>query len=125
MFKKTVEILKSEPGQSTAILAVAVLSIWLIGCQSKVKSLNGSNMLVSRSELENELSHILAVAELRFVELNRQDEIKQIIFNSAMLMAKSGAINPIGVLATFGAILGLGATVDNVKKRKKLKELEK
>ena len=120
---KIIKYLLTEIGQTTAIVIIALLIIWLIGCQSKVKSLNGGNILVSRGELKNELDHVLAVAELRFVELDRQDEIKQIIFNSALLMARSGAINPIGVLTTFGAILGLGATVDNVKKRKEIKKL--
>jgi len=121
-FKK---YLLTEMGQSISIVVILLLCVWIFGCQSKVESLNGTRQLVNRGELKIELDHILAKAELNFQELDRQDEIKQIIFNSALMMAKSGSINPIGVLTTFGAILGLGATVDNVKKRKKIKALEK
>ncbi len=118
------KILQDELGESIAICIVVMLLIWLIGCQAKVKSLNGTSLQVTRGELQNELDHILSVAELRFRELDRMDEIKQMIFNAALIMAKSGSINPIGVLTTFGAILGLGATVDNVKKRKDIKKLK-
>ena len=73
--------------------------------------------------MKNELDHILSVAELRFQELDQQDRIRQIIFDSAIMMAQSGKVSPLGILTTLGAILGLGATADNVVLRKKQKKL--
>lgn len=120
---KLKKYLLTETGQSIAVIVILLLCVWIFGCQSKVRSLNGSLDEVTRVELKNELDHLLTVAESRFLELDRQDEIKQMIFNSALMMARGGSINPIGVMTTFGAILGLGATVDNVKKRKEIKKL--
>lgn len=124
MIETLKKFLKNETGQAIAIIIVGCLCFWIFGCQPKVQSLNGSGFKVGRMELQNELDHILSKAELRFAELNRQEEIRQIIFNFALLTAKSGAINPIGVLTTIGMILGLGATADNVVKRKKIKKLK-
>ena len=123
MFEKTVTLIKSNIGQSIAVLIASCLVLWLFGCQPKTESLNGSKILVNRTQLENELDHILSVAELRFQELDQQDRMRQIIFDSAIIMAQSGKVSPLGILTTLGAIFGAGATVDNVAKRKKLKEL--
>jgi len=76
---------------------------------------------VTRDELHDELSFIIAQAETRFKSLDRQDELKQLITDQALLFAQGGAINPIGLLTANAALLGIGATVDNVRRRKKEK----
>ncbi len=123
MAKKLLDLTKKEIGQIIAIILAAGLLFWAYGCESKVKALNGSLRSVTRAELAMELDLILAKAELRFADLDQQDRIKKVLFDNAMLYAQSGTINPFGVLTTLAGIIGLGATVDNVRKRKEIKKI--
>lgn len=99
-----------------AILAIAIL-IWAYGCQSKVVSIVNTPALVTRAELELEVDHFLKSAEIRFTELGQQDEFKRTIFAVAMTFLEGGSINPAAIALIIGNILGLGAVVDNVRKR--------
>lgn len=99
-----------------SILAIGILA-WSYGCQSKVVSITNTPVLVTRAELELEVDHFLKTAEIRFIELNLQDEFKQTFFAMAIEFMQSGKINPIAIALTIGNLLGLGAVVDNVRKR--------
>ncbi len=98
------------------ILAIAVLG-WTYGCQSKVVSITNTPVLITRAELELEVDHFLKTAEIRFTELDRQDEFKRTFFAMAIEFMKGGQINPVAVALSIGSLLGFGAVVDNVKKR--------
>lgn len=98
------------------ILAIATL-VWSYGCQSKVVSITNTPILVTRAELELEVDHFLKTAEIRFIELDRQDEFKQTFFAMAIEFMQGGKINPIAVALTIGNLLGIGAIADNIKKR--------
>ena len=95
----------------------AIILVWSYGCESKVTSLANAPVLVTRAELEVEVDHFLKNAEIRFIELNRQDEFKRTFFTIAIEFMSTGKINPLAVALTLGNLLGLGAVVDNVRKR--------
>lgn len=99
-----------------SILAIAVL-IWCYGCESKVVSITNTPQLITRPELELEVDHFLKQAEIRFAELDQQDEFKRTFFTMAISFMETGQINPLAIALTIGNLLGFGAIVDNVRKR--------
>lgn len=121
--KKLINLLRNEAGQLTALLLCLTILFWIYGCPSKAISLQGTGTLVPRAVLQMELDAFMALAEIRFAELNRQDAFRKALFNVAVLTAESGSINPYGVMATLLGVLGVGSAVDNVKMRIKIKKL--
>jgi hypothetical protein len=111
-------------GMFVALFIVSGLLIWTYGCESTVSSLIHPDTKVNRGELnlevqretqrlEAELDMLTKQAAEKFQQLDRQDEIKQKLFNFAAVSAESGTVNPLGVITLLGAFLGAGAVVDN------------
>ena len=100
------------------LICFAVL-IFAHGCESKVTSITTPSARVSRSELEVEVESFLAIADLRFADLNKQDEFRNELFKHAALWAQGGTLNPVGLALSLASIIGVGATVDNVTKRRR------
>jgi len=123
MLKKITEFLNHERYQVIAITVCIGLLIWFIGCESKVRSLSDPSVRITRDELASEIDFYLANAEIRFKDLDRQDELKQTILDAALLYGQTGTINPMGLIATLAGVLGVGATVDNVRKRRDLRDV--
>ena len=105
------------------IIAAAVL-IWAYGCQSQVTSIVNPTVLVNRGQLKIEVDNFIAQAELKFQDLDRQDEVKSTLFAFAIDFMQGGKINPAAVALTIGNILGLGAIIDNVRKRTHINTLK-
>jgi len=105
------------------ILAVLVL-LWAYGCHSKVVSITNSPLLVTRAELELEVDHFLKSAEIRFQELDLQDEFKRTFFAMAIDFMQGGKINPLAIALAIGNLVGFGAVVDNVRKRTHINTLK-
>jgi len=91
--------------------------IFAYSCQSVVVSMIDPMQKVTRSELVAEVDLYLANAARKFDDLDRQDLVKDTIFNSVLDLAQGKPLNPIGIALTFAGILGLGAGADNVRKR--------
>jgi len=100
------------------LLCFGVL-IFAHGCESKVTSITTPSAKVSRSELQVEVESFLAIADLRFADLNKQDEFRNELFKHAALWAQGGTLNPVGLALSLASIIGIGATVDNVTKRRR------
>lgn len=106
-----------------SVLAIAIL-IWTYGCESQVTSILYAPDLVNRGQLQIEVDTFIAQAELKFVDLDRQDEVKSTLFNVAIDFMQGGKVNPAAVAIVIGNILGLGAVVDNVRKRTLIQTLK-
>lgn len=100
----------------SSIIVISILA-WCYGCPSQVVSIHNPPAKVTRAELEIEVDHFLKQAEIRFAELDQKDEFKRAIFAAAMEFMSQGKINPIAIVITLGNILGIGAAIDNVRKR--------
>lgn len=100
----------------SSILCTVILA-WVYGCPSTVVSVHNPPALVTRGELEIEVDHFLKLAEIRFEELDQQDEFKRTFFAWAIEFMSAGKINPLAVALSLGNLLGLGAVIDNVRKR--------
>lgn len=99
-----------------SILCILTI-VWVYGCPSRVTSITKAPELVTRAELEIEVDYFLEMAEVRFAELDQQDEFKRTIFAFAISLLESGSLNPGAVALVLGNLLGLGAIIDNVRKR--------
>lgn len=109
------------------VLAVPVCFLILLygySCQSTVVSLSSPGLKVTRAELVFEVDQLLAQAELKFDDLDRQDLVKDTIFNSVLELAQGKSINPIGIAIALAGILGIGAVGDNIRKRTHINTLK-
>lgn len=103
-----------------AVLCIGLV-FWFYGCESKVDSVLHDGLKINRSSLQIEIESLIATAEARVADLDRQDAFKSALFEQAVLLAQGGTINPVGLGLTLAGILGIGATVDDVRTRKRVK----
>jgi len=112
-----------ERYQTISIIVSALLLIGFYGCEPRCKSIINPAETVSRAELDIEIDTVIAKANAGYASLESQEELRQLLFEQSIKAASTGTFNPIAVMTSIGAILGLGATVDNVRKRKVIKKL--
>lgn len=105
-----------------AIVLLTAFLFWGYGCPSRVTSLNDPAVKVTRPELQIELDHIIATAEFRLADLERQDRIRDIIFQNALLMVEGGTLNPIGIATMLAGIYGVTRGGSDIVKRVKKKK---
>ena len=122
--KKLAELFRHYQGTSIAIVIVIASLYWIYGCESKVMSIINMPAKVTRSELKIEIDAFLATAEIRYAELDKQDEFKKKVVEFAVIMAEGGTLNPAGVVVGLAAVLGVGGIVDNRKKDSLIKLLQ-
>jgi len=124
--------IRHNQGMFVALLICAAIFVWTFGCPSKVGSLIEPAKMVTAEELnleieqeqarlEGELDNLLKRAKLKKAELDRQDAIKEKLTEFAAITAQSGAVNPVGIMALLGDIIGMGLLVDNRIKDKVIK----
>ena len=130
--KKAAKWISHNQGSFLAFMVIAGIGIWLIGCHSQVSSIKEPALRVNRAELkievdseiariEAELSLIMKQAELKKKDLDRQDAIKQKLFDFAAITAEGQTVNPAGVVGLLFSVLGIGAVIDNRIKDKVIK----
>lgn len=107
----------------STFIALAVVG-WAYGCQASVQSILRPASRLNRTEFHGEVESIAAQVQSRYESLDRQDELKQKLFNLAIEYAQSGHINPLAVAITLGNIVGLGAVIDNRRKDVLIKTLK-
>ena len=93
--------------------------IWVYGCESAVKSPVSDKMVgreVLQFEVGQEVARLQKELEIAVNDLDKQDEIKQAIFNLGLTVASGGQINPLGVAMGLAGILGIGTIADNREK---------
>lgn len=113
--------LNHERYQIIAVIIVVFFTVWIQCCVSTTNSLLDDNRKVTRNELIAEMDLILARCADRVNSLDQQDALKNAIAENALLFAETGTINPVGLVTTVFSVLGLGAVVDNMRRRKDAK----
>lgn len=124
--------IRHNQGEFVAIIICVGLLVWTFGCQSKVTSLVDPSRKVTAEELnleleaesrrlEAELEQLLAQADLKYLDLARQDAIKQKLLDFALLAGEAGTLNPSGLVGLLVGVLGIGAVMDNRIKDKVIK----
>lgn len=121
---KLYALFRHNSGLILSTLLVPAILIYAYSCQSVVVSTIAGRGKISRPELVAEVDLFLAAAEAKFADLDRQDLVKDTIFNSVIDLAQGKAPNPIAVALVIGNMLGLGAVIDNVRKRTHINTLK-
>lgn len=122
---KIFKFYKHNAGFVTNLLLAPLVLIYAYGCQSTVLSLVNSNLQVNRSELIGEVNSFLAMAESRFENLDRQDLVRNTMFNSLSELITTNPTSPAGIGLFVANLLGIGAVIDNVRKRTLIDVLKK
>lgn len=99
----------------TALVTIGLL-IYIYGCEPKVWSLNYSNRRVTRSELQLELNQIIGLAELRMLDLDRQERLRAVILQNALILVQGQPFNPVGLITAVAAVYGVSQAGCNVSK---------
>jgi len=122
LITKLLKSLNENHAIAIGSVIVIVICLYGYGCQSKVPSMLEPELKVNRAELETEVEFLLSRARNRLEELDRQDQIKLLIFEQAALFAQSGVINPMGILTTAVSVVAVGSALDQRRKKKVLEE---
>ena len=98
------------------IICSVIILLAITGCEPKTRSLLNKNRKVTRAELNIELDTLLSTAELRTRDLDRQEQLRDLIFQSALQVTQGGQLSIPGLLLALGNIVGIGAIIDNRRK---------
>jgi len=98
------------------VVICAVLLVWSYGCQITTRNPFAPTQQVTRPELEAEVENYVSKVSLAYNDLAKKEEIRTLVFNSAVAYADGGGINPLGVITALFGILGSGAMLDNRRK---------
>lgn len=116
--------IRHNSGICIGFILMPCILIYAYSCQSVVVSTLDPGKRITRPELVAEVELFLARAEAKFNDLDRQDLVKDTIFNSVLDLARGGQVNPAGIALIIGNALGLGAVIDNVRKRTHINTLK-
>lgn len=100
-----------------ASLTALVIMVFCYSCEPKVLSLNGGDKLVTRAELSFELETFMSLAELRMVELDRKEQIRNLILQNALVLIEGQPLNPLGLVTGFAALYGMSRAGSGVAKK--------
>lgn len=118
-------IKNNHRGIITALITAA-LCIWLYSCESKVRSLVEPERFVNRSELQLELDRFMSIAELRMLDLDRQDAFRSLVIENSLLLVQGTPFNPVGLITAIAGIYGIThGTSKVVRAAKKAQEKRK
>lgn len=109
--------------KAIAIVILTAILFWGYGCPAKTESLIHESKKITRPELQIELDSIIATAQYRLADLEKQDQFRDVIFKNALLMVEGGTLNPVGIITMLAGLYGITrGGADIVKKVKKKSE---
>lgn len=113
--------------------SVALLGgVLLYSCDLRLQSPMDPSQKLTQQEMEaaltawiagqeSQLDMMVIQTEGQFRKFEQFEQLKEIVFNSSAAFIQNGGINPVALLFQIGTVFGLGAVVDDVRTRKKLK----
>ena len=104
-----------------SLIFVCGVLFWIIGCTPKTQSLINPDARVDRSGLLAEIEYLNKQYANAIKALDKQEEFRNIVLQQTFKVAQTGTVNPLGIIASIMAIMGLGAGADNVRLRKQRK----
>lgn len=107
--------------KTLALTVLTALLFWGYGCPARTPSLTKPREKVTRPELQIELDSIIATAEYRFADLQKQEQFRDLIFQNVLVMAETGTLNPAGIIFLLTSLYGIGRAGKDVKDRVKKK----
>lgn len=115
--KKALKFINDNHHYIIAGIILALACFWTYGCQSQVNSILNPNQQITRAELKIEIDYFLAHAELKVLDLDRQDAIKQALLDLGSTFATTGTLNPTGLLNTAISVAAIAFGLNQRKRR--------
>ncbi len=103
-----------KPFVITAIVSICVMA-YLYGCESEVRSMYDNGRRINRQELQLELDQFMGRVQIAMLSLDKQDRLRAIILDNALILVQGQPLNPLGLLTGIGAIYGAVQGSRNVK----------
>lgn len=101
-------------GRTLLVYGVIIgVLVFLYACESRVRSLDGSKKLITRTELVMEFNAYIDKYDMRFASLDRQDKVRQLVINNAMLFVQGSTLNPVGIITAILGIYGVQQAAKN------------
>lgn len=116
MLTKICKFLTNHWTHTISAVVLAGMLLYAHGCEATVPSLMHPEKKVSRGELQVELKTIIATSELRFMDLDKQDALRDLILQNAFVLAQGAPFNPLGLISGIAALYGLGSAANDTKK---------
>lgn len=108
------------PFLTTLLVTIGVL-IFVVACEPKVQSLYRKDIQVNRQELQLELDQMLGLAQLRMADLEKQEQLRAVILQNALILVQGQPFNPVGLITGIAALYGITTGASNVGKSVKKK----
>jgi len=109
--------LSTNWSMTLALITLTGLLFWGYGCPARVPSLIEPAKKVTRPELQIELDSIIATAKFRMADLDKQEQIRDLVFKNALVMVESGTVNPAGIITLLAGIYGIVHAGKHLKER--------
>lgn len=88
------------------ILTCIVFTFYCYACEPRVRSLTDRDRLVNRQELQLELDQFIGMAQLRVADLDKQEQLRAIILQNALILVQGQPLNPVGIITAVAAVFG-------------------
>jgi len=124
MWNKLKKLFNHDRYQMISVIAAMGFIGLLYGCETTAPSILLPGTKVTARELQAELELLTAKIDNSLADIEHKDKLKKFIYEQSLIVASSGTINPLALLTSLGTILGSGAAIDNIRKRKVIKKLE-
>lgn len=99
--------IKKHSSTIITVLVTVGFLIYIYGCEPKTKSIIDDGRLINRQELQLELDQVMAIFQLRMVDLDKQDELRAIILQNALILVQGQPLNVLGLLTGIAGIYGV------------------
>ncbi len=99
-----------------SVLVCIAFVIYCYGCEAKVASLTDRTRLINRQELQLELDQFIGMAQLRMADLDKQEELRAIVLQNALILVQGNPYNPVGIITAIAAVYGLAQGTSNVSR---------
>lgn len=93
------------------------LLFYAFGCEPQTQSLIDPERKVTAAELEYEIDFLMTQHTSRLDDLQKQQEIRNFVLQQGLIFAEGGVVNPVGIITSILAILGIGAAGDDLRLR--------
>lgn len=108
-------IKKHLPLLTTVLVTVSIL-IFIYACEPKTQSLVYSDKRVNRQELQLELDQFIGLAQIRMVDLDKQEQLRAVILQNALILVQGQPFNPVGLITGVAALYGITQGTQNITK---------
>jgi len=95
------------------VIVTVGFMLFAYSCEPKVTSLLDKRERVTRAELQLELDMMLAQAETRMADFDRQERIRTLILQNALLLTQGQPFNPVGIITAIASIYGIKQAAQN------------